>query len=245
MSVIKNILGRVFAIWAMLVFIASLLVVVLPIWILGKYPEPKRSVKMQTVFIAWMKFFFTVTGVRRIFKGKEYFKGDEAFIIVCNHNSFLDPPLSSPGIPEANKTIAKIEMAKIPVFGMIYKRGSVLVDRKSDESRKQSYTKMKEVLSMGLHMCIYPEGTRNKTNEPLTRFNDGAFRLATETRKRILPTLLFNTRKVLPPGKTLYFWPQKVEMHFLPPVNVEGKTTQELREEVFQIMKEYYLQHAN
>lgn len=245
MSVVKNILGRVFAIWAMLVFIASLLVVVLPIWILGKYPEPKRSVKMQTVFIAWMKFFFTVTGVRRIFKGKEYFNGDEAFIIVCNHNSFLDPPLSSPGIPEANKTIAKIEMAKIPVFGMIYKRGSVLVDRKSDESRKQSYAKMKEVLNMGLHMCIYPEGTRNKTNEPLTRFHDGAFRLATETRKRILPTLLFNTRKVLPPGKTLYFWPQKVEMHFLPPVNVEGKTTQELREEVFQIMKEYYLQHAN
>lgn len=243
MSLIKNILGRIFAIWGILMFVLSMLIVVLPIWIMGLWPEPKRSRLLQPVFMGWMKFFFTVTGVRRIFKGREQFDGDEAFIVVCNHNSLLDPPLSSPGIPEANKTIAKIEMAKIPLFGLIYKRGSVLVDRKSDESRKQSYVRMKEVLNMGLHMCIYPEGTRNKTQEPIARFHDGAFKLAVETQKRILPSLLFNTKKVLPPGKSFFFWPHKVEMHFLPPVDVKDKTTQEVKEEVFNIMKEYYVQH--
>lgn len=244
MSLIKNILGRIFAIWGIIMFVLSMLIVVLPIWIMGFWPEPKRSRLLQPVFMGWMKFFFTVTGVRRIFKGREQFDGDEAFIVVCNHNSLMDPPLSSPGIPEANKTIAKIEMAKIPLFGLIYKRGSVLVDRKNDESRKQSYTRMKEVLNMGLHMCIYPEGTRNKTNEPLARFHDGAFKLAIETQKRILPTLLFNTKKVLPPGKSFFFWPYKVEMHFLPPVEVKGKTAQVLKEEVFTIMKEYYVRHS-
>src|SRR5439155_14872246 len=109
----------------------------------------------------------------------------------------MDVPLTSPGIPGANKTIAKIEMARIPLFGMIYKRGSVLVDRKSEESRRKSFNKMKEVLQMGMHMCIYPEGTRNKTNEPLQRFHDGAFRLAVETKKDIMPAVIFYTNKVL------------------------------------------------
>ncbi len=161
MELIKNILGRVLAVWALVVFATTMLVAVLCAWIIGVWPEPKRSHLMQIVFSTWMTFFFTLTGVRRIFKGRGNFKKGETYIVVCNHNSFMDPPLSSPGIPSANKTIAKIEMSRIPLFGVVYKRGSVLVDRKSEESRKHSYTKMKNVLAMGMHMCIYPEGTRS------------------------------------------------------------------------------------
>ena len=69
-------------------------------------------------------------------------------------------------------------MAKIPLFGLIYKTGSILVDRKDEKSRRESFSKMKEVLDMGLHMCIYPEGTRNTSTEPIKPFHDGAFRLA-------------------------------------------------------------------
>jgi 1-acyl-sn-glycerol-3-phosphate acyltransferase len=196
---------------------------------------------MQSVFSMWMSVFFFLTGVRRIFKGREHFKKGETYVVVCNHNSFMDPPLSSPGIPAANKTIAKIEMSRIPLFGVVYKRGSVLVDRKSEESRKQSYAQMKKVLDMGLHMCIYPEGTRNKTSEPLRPFHDGAFRLAVETGKAVIPAVLFYTKKVLPPNKSFFFWPHKVEMHFLPAVSSNGKTTQELKDEIFQLMKNYYI----
>lgn len=185
-----------------------------------------------------MKFFFVFSGVKRVIKGKENFVKGQNYVIVCNHRSFMDVPLTSPGIPGPNKTIAKAEMAKIPLFGMIYKRGSVLVDRKSEESRRTSYAKMKEVLEMGLHMCIYPEGTRNKTAEPLARFHDGAFRLASDTGKQIIPALIFNTVNVLPP-KGFSFHPQKVEMHFLPPVSVNEKSTLQLKEEVFEIMSRY------
>ena len=238
---IKNILGRIFAFWALLVFISTMLVAILLAWIIGLWPEPRRSHLMQSVFSAWMSVFFFLTGVRRIFKGREHFKKGETYIVVCNHNSFMDPPLSSPGIPAANKTIAKVEMSRIPLFGVVYKRGSVLVDRKSEESRKQSYVQMKKVLDMGLHMCIYPEGTRNKTSEPLRPFHDGAFRLAVETGKAIIPAVLFYTKKVLPPNKSFFFWPHKVEMHFLPAVPSIGKTTQELKDEIFLLMKNYYM----
>jgi len=96
---------------------------------------------------------------------------------------------------------------------------------------------------MGIHMCIYPEGTRNKTKEPLRDFHDGAFKLATESQKRIMPAVIFDTEKVLPNNKTFFFWPTKVEMHFLPPVSTANKTAQELKEEVYNIIKDYYQKH--
>src|ERR1043166_8661065 len=175
MSFIKNILARVFALWALVVFTATLLVVFLPFWITGLWKEPKRSRIMHKIFRGWMIVFFALTGIRLRVSGKKNFRKGENYIVVYNHNSLMDVPVSVPFTPGANKTIAKIEMAKIPLFGIVYKRGSVLVDRKSEESRKLSYVKMKEVLSIGLHMCIYPEGTRNTTGQPLQRFHGGAF----------------------------------------------------------------------
>ena len=240
MKIIKEILGRVFALWALLLFVGGIIIICIPVWIISYQPEPKRTISVFKILRVWMNFFFTLTGVKRMIRGKENFKKGENYVVVCNHNSFMDIPLSSPAIPGANKTIAKIEMARIPIFGVIYKSGSVLVDRKSEESRRKSYSRMKEVLDMGLHMCIYPEGTRNKTSEPLQRFHDGAFKLAVESKKEIIPAVIFYTRRVLP-RKIFYFWPHRVEMHFLPPVPVASKSSQELKEEVFQIMKNYLL----
>jgi len=242
---LRNLLGRVFAVWAALVFCTTMLLVLLPIWLMGYLPEPRRSQWLQPIFQGWMTLFFILTGVRRRIRGREHFKKGENYVVVCNHNSYLDPPLSSPGIPGANKTIAKAEMAKIPLFGIVYRRGGVLVNRKSEESRKASYVRMKEVLRQGMHMCIYPEGTRNRTGETLARFHDGAFRLAIESGKSIIPALLFNSARVMPPTKSFFFWPAPVAMHFLPPVSSAGKTTEELREEVFRIMKKYLEERGN
>jgi len=241
MSFIKNILGRIFALWAMIVFVSTLLIVFLPMWFVGLWKEPKRSYLMHGIFRGWMNVFFFLSGIRLKVKGKENFKTDENYIVVFNHNSMMDVPVSVPFMPGANKTIAKIEMAKIPLFGMVYKRGSVLVNRKNEESRKASYIKMKEVLNMGLHMCIYPEGTRNKTDQPLQRFHDGAFRLSFDSGKSILPALIFNSANVLP-RKLFFFWPSKIELHYLKPVSPENFSSPEnLKEHVFNLMKEYYL----
>jgi 1-acyl-sn-glycerol-3-phosphate acyltransferase len=242
MTMVRNILGRIFAFWALIVFVVSMLLVYIPFLITGLWSEPKRTEHFITLSRIWMKIFFTLTGVRRIFKGKENFKKGENYIVVCNHTTFMDVPLSTPGIPgRGNKTIAKMELAKIPMFGIFYTRGSVLVDRKSEESRKASFTKMKEVLAMGLHMCIYPEGTRNKTNEPLQRFHDGAFKLSVGSGKSVLPAVIFFSRKVFPPDKKFFYWPHRLEMHFLPPVSPEGLTVEQLKEKVFVVMKDYYV----
>jgi 1-acyl-sn-glycerol-3-phosphate acyltransferase len=188
--------------------------------------------------------FFFLNGIASPLKvnGKQYFEPGKNYIVVSNHNSLMDVPVTTPHIPGANKTIAKIEMSKAPLFGIIYKLGSILVDRKDEKSRRDSFAKMKMALQMGFHMCIYPEGTRNKTNEPLKSFHDGAFRLALDTRKPIIPTLVFNTGKVMPVHKTFYLLPHPLRMDFLQPVEIKDTdTVAGLKEKIFTIMKDYYV----
>jgi 1-acyl-sn-glycerol-3-phosphate acyltransferase len=246
MKIIREIAGRIFATWAVLAFVATLLVIFLP-FLLFSYAvsDPKKTKRFAAISRVWMGVYLPLIGCPLFVRGRKNFAPGETYIVVCNHNSFMDIPISYPAIPGGNKTIAKIEMAKIPVFGLIYRTGSVLVDRKSDASRKESYLQMRRVLEMGLHMCLYAEGSRNQTDQPLKSFHDGAFRLALDSGKAIIPSLIFNTRKVLPASKPFFLIPHKMEMHFLPPVVAQpGETTQSLKQKVFKIMHDYYIEKA-
>jgi 1-acyl-sn-glycerol-3-phosphate acyltransferase len=244
MQIFKNIFGRIWAVWGIIAFVATMLIIFIPVWACGLWPEPKASDKLILIFRGWMRVFIPLIGCRLVVKGKENFKKGENYIVLCNHNSLMDVPLSSPEIRGPNKTIAKIEMSRIPIFGIIYKRGSVLVDRKDPDSRRNSYEKMRKVLEQGMHMCIYPEGTRNKGSQPLQPFKDGAFKLAMETGKPFLPTLIFHTNKVLPNNKAFYLMPHRLEIHFLPPVYIQaGDTEITLKEKLFHLMETYYVEH--
>lgn len=240
----KNIFARIWALWALLLFVATMLVAMifyLPCFIL---PDPAKARWHRYVSRVWMTIYLALIGCPLKSYQKENYKTGTNYIIVCNHNSLMDVPVSTPFMPRANKTIAKKSFAKVPVFGWIYTFGSVLVDRKSDASRRKSIEDMKQVLHIGLDMVIYPEGTRNKTSDPLKKFYDGAFRLSIDTGKPILPVILLHTKKVLPANKTFYLLPHHLEMHFLPAVYPEGYSTESLREEVFGRMWTFLEKHV-
>jgi 1-acyl-sn-glycerol-3-phosphate acyltransferase len=237
MKIIKEILGRVFALWALLTFLVTFLIIFIPSMITWLIPGPKGQDIFIKIARLWMNVWLTLIGCPLKVTGQQNFIKGKTYIVTCNHNSLMDVPLSCPYIPGPNKTIAKSSFAKIPLFGFFYMKGSVLVE---------SFDKMKDVLEEGMHMSVYPEGTRNRTSEPLKKFHDGAFKLATETGHDIIPAIMLNTKKVLPMGKTFYFWPQKLEIHFLPAVTVnKGDSYSALKEKVFAIMKDHYVSHSN
>jgi 1-acyl-sn-glycerol-3-phosphate acyltransferase len=99
---------------------------------------------------------------------------------------------------------------------------------------------MKSVLAKGLDMLIYPEGTRNKTSEPLKSFYDGAFKLAIETNTPIIPVVLLNTKKILPPYPIMFFKPGKIQLHILTPILTEGHTVESLKQLSFDKMTAFY-----
>jgi 1-acyl-sn-glycerol-3-phosphate acyltransferase len=241
MRFLKTIFGAIWAIWGIITFIVTLLIVIIPICITFWVKEPAGTEAFRQISKMWMNVYLLLIGCPLKVVGKENFKKGETYIVVCNHNSLMDVPVTTPFVPGANKTIGKTSFTKVPIFGWVYKRGTVLVDRKSEESRRKSFDEMKQTLAQNMHMVIYPEGTRNRTNDPLKSFHDGAFKLAVATKKEIIPTVVFNTKKVLPVNKSFYLWPHKLEMHFLPAVSPEGITSKELKDKVYKMMWDYYL----
>jgi 1-acyl-sn-glycerol-3-phosphate acyltransferase len=242
MNILKSIAGRIMAVWGIIWFVVTMFIFMIPFLFYYYQPEPRRTYGFVSFARLWMGMYLPLIGCPLRIKGRQQFKKGENYIVVCNHNSLMDVPVSSPGIPGGNKTIAKIEMAKTPVFGMLYRMGSVLVDRKSEASRRESFTRMKEVLDMGLHMCLYPEGTRNKTDQPLKEFHNGAFKLAIDTRKSIMPAIIFHTKNVLPADRAFFLWPHRLEMHFLEPVAIgPGDTVESVKQKLFMLMSDYYV----
>ncbi|MGH2553123.1 MAG: 1-acyl-sn-glycerol-3-phosphate acyltransferase [Chitinophagaceae bacterium] len=245
MNAFKNIFGRLWALWGMATFILTFLLFFIPSMITWLIPDPKGQKLFIEIAKLWMNIWLRLIGCPVSIRGKENFKPGQTYIVTCNHNSMMDVPLSSPYIPGANKTIAKTSFALIPLFGFYYMKGSVLVNRKSEKSRKKSIVNMKMVLQKGIHMCIYPEGTRNRTVEPIKKFHDGAFKLAVTNRNAIIPAIIFNTKKAMPLNKVFYLWPTRLQLHFLEAISVEGMNSDQLKENVFNVMKEYYISNNN
>lgn len=249
MNPFKRILGHLFFIYALLMFMITMLLVIPPVWIIDtiyKNNEKKRINSVFPVFVVWMQIFMNLVFCPVKRKGKHHFEKGKNYVVVINHNSFVDIPVSSPWVPGPNKTLAKIDMMKIPIFNIIYRSGSILVDRSSPESRAMSYVKMAETLKDGIHLTLYPEGTRNKTNQPLQPFHDGAFKTAIANQKDIIPGILFNTRNILPGKPKFWAWPHVIRFEFLPPISVHGYDKREvhiLKEKVHKIMEDYIVEN--
>jgi len=239
-NILVDIFARLWALWGIVSFIATFLIFFLPSMCAYLFRDEKKG---QAYFIAvsrwWMNIWLPLIGCPVKVKGREHFKKGENYVVVFNHNALLDVPLSAPYVPGPNKTIAKASFAKVPVFGLFYTRGSVLVDRKSEKSRVQSYDQMRRTLKAGMHMCIYPEGTRNRTKEPLKQFYDGAFKLSVDAQKDVIPCVIKGTNKAMPIHKSFYLLPVKLSMQFLPPV-AAGNDAKLLKETVFNAMKVEY-----
>ena len=218
MKLLKSIIGRTLAFWALLMFATSMFVYMWFYIYCLLLREPNKTRWHRKMSQLWMGTFMILSGIRFSVRGKHHFDGLENAIVVCNHNSMLDIPVSFPFLPRANKTIAKKSLSKVPIFGWIYSIGTVLVDRNDSKSRQASFDQMKYVLNHGLDMLIYPEGTRNKTSAPLKSFYDGAFKLSIETQKPIVPVVLLNSKKMLPAKPIMYFKPGKIIMNILYPL---------------------------
>ena len=236
-----NIFARVWALWGLLSFIVTFLIIFIPSMLSYLF---KNEIKGQAYFIAvskaWMDVWLFLIGCPVKVIGRENFREGKNYIVVYNHNALLDVPLSAPYVPGPNKTIAKASFTKAPIFGWFYRRGSVLVDRKNERSRIQSFEKMKTTLLTGMHMCIYPEGTRNRTDQPMKPFYDGAFKLAVETKKEVIPCVISGTKRAMPVHKTFFLLPVRLRMTFLTPVSPEGRTSKQMKEEVFNAMVKVY-----
>src|SRR5215217_364976 len=127
--------------------------------------------------IVWADIWFALVFIfhRNIYL--EELKKNQSYIFVSNHISYLDAALIPKTFRHSMRPLGKIEMAKIPIFGFIYKNAIVTVDRSSAENRAKSVLSLKSILKKGISILVFPEGTFNMTHQPLKEFYDGACEL--------------------------------------------------------------------
>jgi len=186
----------------------------------------------------WSWIFSMLTFIRYEFHGRENFRKGQSYIFVSNHTSFLDLPGLRLLIPGEFRPLAKKELLKIPVFGLIARGATVIVDRSSGESRKRSLDKLKKTLAEGISILLFAEGTQNRSKEVLQPFKDGAFRLAIDTQMPLLPMVVIGAGPLMPPG-TINLRPGRIKIIVGPGIATVGMTeTAALKNHTFEIMKE-------
>jgi 1-acyl-sn-glycerol-3-phosphate acyltransferase len=197
-----------------------------------------------TFLAIWSWVFSMLTFIRYEFHGREHFKKGQSYIYVSNHTSFLDLPGLAMLIPGEFRPLAKKELLKIPVFGLIARGATVIVDRSSGESRKRSLDKLKKTLAEGISILLFAEGTQNRSKEVLQPFKDGAFRLAIDTQMPLLPMVVIGAGPLMPPG-TINLRPGLIKIIVGPEISTAGLTeTIALKNHTFDVMKDMIVKNA-
>jgi len=112
------------------------------------------------------------------------------YLVVINHKSIIDPPIVEVALKETEifgPWISKKELYNSFFFGLFVRNaGSILLDREKSQM-SGFFAETKEAVKRGESIFIFPEGTRNKTDKPLTSFKEGSRLIALKNRLPILP----------------------------------------------------------
>lgn len=189
--------------------------------------------------MVWADLWFLLIFIRHknIYVQKP--RKNQSYIFVANHTTYLDAALLPKVFRHPVRPLGKAEMAKIPIFGTIYRNAIVSVDRSSAGNRARSVQVLKSILRKGISVLVFPEGTFNETGQPLKEFYDGAFRIAIETSTPIQPVLFLDMYDRMHTHSVFSLNPGKSRAVFLPEISTAGLTQKEaasLKEKVFQAM---------
>lgn len=156
-------------------------------------------------------------------------------MFVANHNSWMDIPFLGTSIGWRNyKMIAKRELAKVPILARAIKvSGNVMVDRTDRKSQLRTLKSGMQYLKDGVNLCTFPEGTRSRSGR-LTKFKNGAFKMAHKAGAPVVPISIVGAAKVHPAHWMFPCQPARnvarVVIH--EPVASKGITEEKLAEKV-------------
>ncbi len=173
------------------------------------------------------------------------FDRTKPYIFVSNHASYLDAAILVKAFRQPFRPLGKVEMARIPIFGFIYRNAIVTVDRTDSVKRAGSVRILKSILKRGISIMVFPEGTFNMTDKPLKTFFDGAFRIAIETQTPIKPVLFLDAKKRMHSNSVFTLNPGPSRLLYLEEVPVDGLTLKDvnaLKERVHLLMEQALIQ---
>ena len=236
MKIRLNLLHVLYTIYAICTFFILMLFVI-PFALMMLFLNNKAGgILIYGACRVWAALWYFLLG----FKFKKHFLKEhdrkKTYIFVANHQSYLDIPQLMRSLHQPVRVLGKAEMAKIPLFGIIYRAAVVAVDRGSAGSKVASMRRLKRLLEQGISIFIFPEGGFNESGKPLARFYDGAFKMAIETQTPVKPILFVDTAARIPAQSLFKMTPGICRTIYLPEIDVTNfdlKQVSLLKEKVF------------
>ena len=219
MNLFKNIFRLFWRCWFYAwVFFSILFILPILVVVISNDRFYKSFYKIASV---WGKTILFVMGFRPIVETEQEIDPTKSYMFIANHASLIDVMLMLSVVKNPSVFVGKKELLKLPVFGYVFKKTSIWVDRSSPKSRMEVYARAQDKLKKGLSIIIFPEGLVPDEDIILSDFKNGAFRLAIEHQIPIVPLTFYDVKKRF--SWTFFSgWPGKLRVKIHRFIETEG-----------------------
>ncbi|MEQ9468638.1 MAG: lysophospholipid acyltransferase family protein [Ekhidna sp.] len=238
------ILRRLYSFWAVFSIVFFFLILIIPLILMVPIkPLHKLALRINCLW-AWCFLKMAFIPVKRKWEFK--LEKKQQYILCANHFSYLDIPILGL-FPRPFKFVGKSSLARIPIFGYMYRSLHITVNRSSYRSRAQSLMKAREAIGHGYNLALFPEGGIRLEHYPnMMDFKDGAFKLAVENNVPIVPVTLPDNYYIQSDDDLLNIRRRTCRIIYHKPIwpNLESEEpVKQLREEVFRVIQTELLKY--
>jgi 1-acyl-sn-glycerol-3-phosphate acyltransferase len=178
----------------------------------------------------WAKLLFTFIFIPYKVECRVPLDKKKQYVFCANHFSYLDIPTM--GLTPINAIfVGKSEIENVPLFGFMYRRLHITVNRSSLRSRMTTILESIKALEEGKSLLIFPEGGIVTKHPPhMVPFKDGAFRAAIEKQIPLVPVSIPFNWIILPDKEPIRLNRGLVKIIFHEPISTKGLTLESVEE---------------
>ena len=191
-------------------------------WILEKFNKRAADISSLRIVQWAFKVIIFLSGVKLTVIGEEHVPKDSAVLYIPNHSGIFDIILTYARCPGLTGYVAKDSLLKIPLLSHWMKRLHCLFLNRSDikEGLKMILAGIDNIKN-GISMCIFPEGTRNKTPEQgMLPFKEGSLKMAEKTGCPIIPVAISNTAGIFE-NHLPWIKAQRITLQYGEPIRIQ------------------------
>ncbi len=212
-----------------LIVFAVLFIIFFPLFLIPiLFPKQFHLVGVLNRWWAWI--FFPAIFLPYKVECRSRLDSKRQYIFCPNHFSLLD--IASMGLNPINAIfVGKNDMENIPLFGFMYRKLHITVNRLSLKSRVNTIIRSQQAIDEGKSLMIFPEGgivTKHPPN--IVKFKDGAFRVAIEKQIPIVPVSIPFNWIILPDRSALLLKRGLMKVIFHEPIETTGYTMERIEE---------------
>ena len=181
-------------------------------------PFDHRKVILHRLTCFWASLYTWLNPAWRVrVVGREKIDPNETYVMVANHQSLLDIFVLF-RLFRHFKWVSKVENFRIPCIGWnMYLNGYIQLKRGDRSSVAVMLRTCRENLAARNSIMMFPEGTRSLTGK-LRGFKTGAFDLAKDAKRPLLPIVVHGTASALPKRGVVLQGRHRIVIEVLDPI---------------------------